>query len=64
MTARTFDIWKRRARQLKLETYTIYLACKDPRVPWYAKILIVCVVGYAFSPIDKLLDPKQARMGR
>ena len=50
------DIWKRRARQLKLEAYTLYLAYKDPRVPWYAKILIVCIVGYAFSPIDKLLD--------
>ena len=47
---------KRRVNQLKMETYTIYLAYKDPRVPWYAKILIACVVGYAFSPIDKLLN--------
>ena len=39
-----------------MEVYAIYLACKDPRVPWYAKILIVCVIGYAFSPIDKLLN--------
>jgi len=38
-----------------MEVYTIYLAYKDPRVPWYAKILIVCVIGYAFSPVDKLL---------
>jgi len=50
------DLWKRRWRHLKLEAYTLYLAYKDPRVPWYAKILIICVVGYAFSPIDKLLD--------
>jgi uncharacterized membrane protein YkvA (DUF1232 family) len=39
-----------------METYAIYLAYKDPRVPWYAKILFACVIGYAFSPIDKLLN--------
>ena len=39
-----------------METYAIYLTYKDPRVPWYAKILIVCVIGYAFSPIDKFLN--------
>jgi len=39
-----------------MEAYAIYLAYKDPRVPWYAKILIVCVIGYAFSPIDKFLN--------
>jgi len=40
-----------------MEFYAICLAYKDPRVPWYAKILIVCIVGYLFSPIDRLLDP-------
>ena len=55
MITTRFSTWKRRVYQLKMETYTIYLAYKDPRVPWYAKILIVCVIGYAFSPIDKLL---------
>ena len=49
-------IWKRRADQLRAETYAIYLAYKDPRVPWYAKFLIACVVGYAFSPIDPIPD--------
>ncbi|HEY9873714.1 MAG TPA: YkvA family protein [Candidatus Obscuribacterales bacterium] len=48
--------WKQRARQLKKETYAIYLACKDPRVPWYAKVLAACVVAYAFSPIDLIPD--------
>jgi uncharacterized membrane protein YkvA (DUF1232 family) len=38
-----------------METYAICLAYKDPRVPWYAKILIACIVGYALSPIDKFL---------
>ena len=48
--------WKKRARQLKAETYTLYLAYRDPRVPWYAKLLAACVVAYAFSPIDLIPD--------
>ena len=55
MTA--IERWKQRARQLKLETYAIYLAYKDPRTPWYARIFAACVVGYAFSPIDLIPDP-------
>ena len=50
------EIWKRRARELKREIYAIYLAYKDPRVPWYAKLLAACVVAYAFSPIDLVPD--------
>ena len=50
------EIWKRRARELKREIYAIYLAYKDPRVPWYAKLLAACVVAYAFSPIDLIPD--------
>ena len=48
---------KHKARLLKIEVYAIYLAYKDPRVPWYARIIAVCVVGYAFSPIDLIPDP-------
>ncbi len=48
--------WKQQLRQLKKETYAIYLACKDPRVPWYARVLAGCVVAYAFSPIDLIPD--------
>jgi uncharacterized membrane protein YkvA (DUF1232 family) len=50
------DAWKQRARQLKQETYAIYLALRDPRAPWYARLLAACVVGYAFSPIDLIPD--------
>jgi len=56
MTTKYLHAWKRRVSRLKMDAYAIYLAYKDPRVPWYAKILIVCVIGYAFSPIDKLLN--------
>ena len=49
--------WKQRARQLKIETYAIYLAYKDPRVAWYARLFAAGVVAYAFSPIDLIPDP-------
>jgi len=45
------------AYNLKAELYALYLAYRDPRVPWYARLLVVCVVGYAFSPIDLIPDP-------
>jgi uncharacterized membrane protein YkvA (DUF1232 family) len=48
--------WKEKARGLKQETYAVYLACRDPRVPWYGRVLAACVVGYAFSPIDLIPD--------
>jgi len=48
--------WQQRARQLKVETYALYLAYRDPRAPWYAKLCAACVVAYAFSPIDLIPD--------
>jgi uncharacterized membrane protein YkvA (DUF1232 family) len=48
--------WRQRARRLKAETYALYLAYGDPRVPLYAKLLAALVVGYAFSPIDLIPD--------
>ncbi len=50
------ETWKRRARALKADTYAVYLACRDPRVPWYARLLAACIVAYAFSPIDLIPD--------
>ena len=48
--------WKQQVRKLKQETYAIYLACKDSRVPWYARALAAIVVAYALSPIDLIPD--------
>lgn len=48
--------WQQRVRELKKETYAIYIACKDPRVPWYARVFAGIVVAYAFSPIDLIPD--------
>lgn len=49
--------WKQWARRLKLEIYALYLAYRDPRTPWYARLFAACVVAYAFSPIDLIPDP-------
>ena len=54
---RTIERWKQKARHLKIEIYALYLAYRDPRVPWYAKAFVALVVGYAFSPIDLIPDP-------
>ena len=48
--------WKAWARALEVEVYALWLACRDPRVPWYAKAAAGCVVAYAFSPIDLIPD--------
>lgn len=51
-----FKDFKARVKQLKGEVYTLYWACHDPRVPWYAKVLIAAIVAYAASPIDLVPD--------
>ena len=55
--ARFTQRWKQWARQLQIEVYAIYVAYRDPRVPWVARVLAACVVAYAFSPIDLIPDP-------
>ena len=44
------------ARALKRDTVALYLAARDPRVPWYAKIVAASVAAYALSPIDLIPD--------
>ncbi|MBA4369162.1 MAG: hypothetical protein C0403_16160 [Desulfobacterium sp.] len=47
---------KQRARHLKAETFALYLAARDPRTPWYARLLVAGIVAYALSPIDLIPD--------
>jgi uncharacterized membrane protein YkvA (DUF1232 family) len=47
---------RRHARSLKRDTYAVYLACRDRRTPWYAKVFAGVVVAYALSPIDLIPD--------
>ena len=44
------------ARTVKRDAHALYLASRDPRVPWYAKVLALAVAGYALSPIDLIPD--------
>ena len=49
-------VWKKWADSLKMNTYALYLASKNARVPLCAKIIIGLVVAYALSPIDLIPD--------
>ncbi len=48
---------KEQASRLKSELHALWLAYSDPRTPWLARLLIVCIIAYALSPIDLIPDP-------
>lgn len=50
------ESWKEKTRQLKTEVHALYLAFRDPRVPWYARVLMAFIIGYAVCPIDLVPD--------
>ena len=50
------DRLKRWARSIKRDVHALYLASRDPRVPWYVKALAMAVAAYALSPIDLIPD--------
>ncbi|MGG1556328.1 YkvA family protein [Paenibacillus ferrarius] len=47
---------KTMAKKLKTNLIVMYLAYRDPRVPMFTKIFAICVVAYAFSPMDLIPD--------
>ena len=47
---------QQRARDLRTQTYALYLASRHPATPWYAKLLVAAIVAYALSPIDLIPD--------
>ena len=47
---------KATVRKLKEDIYTLYLAYRDPPVPFHAKVVLIITVAYAFSPIDLIPD--------
>lgn len=53
---RVVDRLKHWARVIKRDVHAVYLASRDPRVPWYAKAMAAAVAGYALSPIDLIPD--------
>jgi uncharacterized membrane protein YkvA (DUF1232 family) len=50
------ESFKQRARTLKRETHALYLAARDPRTPWIARLVVALVAAYALSPIDLIPD--------
>ena len=48
--------WEKWVSGLKQDTHALYLASRDRRVPWTAKIVLIVVVAYALSPIDLIPD--------
>lgn len=47
---------KRWARSIRQDVLALWLAARDPRVPWYAKALAGAVAAYALSPVDLIPD--------
>jgi len=44
------------AKKFKQNLFVLYLSYKDSRTPWYAKLVAMLIVAYAFSPIDLIPD--------
>ncbi|MBY5749339.1 DUF1232 domain-containing protein [Rhizobium leguminosarum bv. viciae] len=44
------------AKSLKRDIVALWLAARDPRVPWHAKAVAGAVAAYALSPIDLIPD--------
>lgn len=50
------DRLKNWAKTMKRDVLVLYLAGRDPRVPWYVKLLAAATAAYALSPIDLIPD--------
>ncbi len=52
-------LWQRLrfwARLVLRDGLALYIAARDPRTPWFAKLLALLVAAYALSPIDLIPD--------
>lgn len=47
---------KQWARLLKRDVLALWIAARDSRTPWYAKLAAGAVAAYALSPIDLIPD--------
>ena len=47
---------KKWARGIKRDVLAVWIAARDPRTPWYAKLMAAAVAAYALSPIDLIPD--------
>jgi uncharacterized membrane protein YkvA (DUF1232 family) len=44
------------AREIRKDVVALYIAARDPRVPWYVKLAAAAIAAYALSPIDPIPD--------
>ena len=44
------------ARAIKRDVVALYIAARDPRVPWFVKFAAAAIAAYALSPIDLIPD--------
>ena len=42
--------------RLRVEAHAVWLAARDPRTPWPARLLCLLIAAYALSPIDLVPD--------
>ncbi len=47
---------KQWARTIRRDVIALWIATRDPRVPWYAKALATAIAAYALSPVDLIPD--------
>lgn len=47
---------KQQAKHLKGEVVALAYAQRHPDTPWHARVVALCVVAYALSPIDLIPD--------
>jgi uncharacterized membrane protein YkvA (DUF1232 family) len=52
----SFKELKEKTKNIETDIYALYKAYRDPRVPWYVKIIILFLLGYFISPIDLIPD--------
>jgi uncharacterized membrane protein YkvA (DUF1232 family) len=48
--------FKECVRLLKRDTIALYVVARDPRTPWYVRVLAGVVAAYALSPLDLIPD--------
>ena len=56
MLRRSFTRAREWARRVRRDVRALWIAARDRRTPWYAKLLAGAVVAYALSPIDLIPD--------
>ncbi len=44
------------ATRVRINAHTVWLAARDPRCPWPARVVGLAVAAYALSPIDLIPD--------